>query len=213
MTGDNETNRHIQVPDWFAAPQNHFWDIASVVRTVHTAVSEAEAQAASLSIAANYGFHLNIANLANEALLQMQERDLPLPVSVIAHEGLFQKYGREAQSIPGMCENGVIILNPGANIWNAPIVSAFLLHKARFWSTPHPLHAFFHEAGHLLQFSGQKRQRPLTPKQASMAASISDYALVNADELVAEMFAGLMAGVRYDPDMLTVYRRLGGRVP
>lgn len=211
MAEDRETHRLIKVPDWFAAPQNYFPNIASIVRVVH--VSVAEAQAGTLSVAANYGSHLNLANFANEALLQLQEHSLPLPISVIIHEGFFEKYGEEAKNIPGMGENGVLIINPGALIWGDPIAAAKALHKARFWSTPHPLHALFHEAGHLLQFSGQKRQQPLTPRQASMAAVISDYALVNADEFVAEVFAGLMCGVQYDRDILSEYRRIGGRVP
>ena len=49
--------------------------------------------------------------------------------------------------------------------------------------------------------------------QRYLSAHVSSYASDRPLETVAEIFSGLMMGIRFTPDVLTVYRAFGGHVP
>jgi hypothetical protein len=114
--------------------------------------------------------------------------------------------------VPAMAEAGVILLNPHAEIWQDPVAKSRAAFAVQYWSTPSPLHVFWHEYAHLSNREAT-RNKPLTPKQQTMAASISIRARTNAEEFVSEVYAGIMEGVQYDKDILAAFRRLGGQRP
>ncbi len=205
------TDRLIRVPEWFAAPNVVFPDVSAVLRNPHRAVESAEAYAASLSVPAQYGSFLEIANMVNEALTQMQERSLPLFSAVYVHADFFREYGAEAEAIAARTEYNALFINPDGSAWSNPVAVAASLYESRFWSTPHPLHAIYHEAGHLfLPQVGEPNK--LRPSQVTVATAVSFRAKANVDEFIAEVFAGLMCGVEFDSDILRLYKRLGGKL-
>lgn len=205
-------DRFIRVPEWFTAPEAKFPDVMAALRNPHRAVKEAEGYAAGLFVTAQYGSYLEIANMVNEVLTQLQERELPVFVSVVVNTSLFHHFGAEAENIAAQTAYNALLINPEARVWKAPVASAAVLHTAGFWSTPHPLHPIYHEVGHLFvpQVGNPKRLRH---RQVTVASAVSIRAKENVEEFVSEVFAGLMAGVEYDADILGLYKRLGGKRP
>ena len=204
--------RLIRVPDWFAVPEAKFPDVAAVLRNPHRTVKKAEAYAVSLGVTAQYGSRLDIANIVNEVLTELKERNLPVFVSVVVNASLFHHFRAEAEDIAAQTMYNVLLINPEAHIWKAPVASASVLHASGFWSTPHPLHPIYHEAGHLFlpQVGSPKR---LLHRQVTVASAVSIRAKENGEEFVSEVFAGLMVGVEYDADILGLYKRMGGKRP
>jgi hypothetical protein len=202
-----QKSRLIQTPDWFRMSDQRFPDLPSVIRREFTAGVEAERYADRLGVIAIYRNHLLVANFVNETLAQLKERNLEMPLSVLVDARFFASLGPEATSAVAMAESGILIVNPEADFWRDPLESSRLLYAIRAWSTPHPMHPIYHEIGHLRQIPQQKRQRPLTPRELTMAMAISRRAKENTDEFVAEVFAGLICDVKYDDDILRAYKR------
>jgi hypothetical protein len=209
--GFNE--RLIEVPAWFATPHIQYSDLATVVRFEFHSIADAEAYAQQMSVNAVYGSYLAIANQMNEVLTQLAERNLRLPLSVIASPQFFRGSAQESKNAVAKSENRVIFINPAATFWYDTLGATVALYELKFWSTPHPLHALYHEMGHLLQLQRVERQKPLTAREAGIADVVSDRAKQDADEFVAEVFAGLISGVKYDRFILRMYRRFGGVLP
>ena len=204
--------RLIRVPEWFASPKAEFPNVTATLRNPQKTVAEAEAYAASLSVPAQYGSYLEIANMVNEVLTQIKERNLPLFSAVFVHADYFRDYGEEANRIPARTEYNSLFINPQAAAWSDPAGTAASLYKLKFWSTPHPLHVIYHEVGHLfLPQIGEPKK--LLARQMTVASAVSRRARENVEEFVSEVFAGLMSGVEYDRDILGLYKRIGGRIP
>ena len=187
--------------------------MASVARVTYSSVEVAESYADSLSVFANYGGRLDIADFANELLSQMKERNIALPTSVIASEAFFAHLQRRMHSAVGMGKQGTLFINPAADYWRNPVVYTQATYRARIWSTPHPLHPLIHEIGHLVQEERGTRGKGLTPRERTEAQAVSQRAKDGADEFVAEVFAGLFQGVKYDSEILRAYTRYGGKQP
>ena len=208
------TPRLIRTPEWFKSPETQYPDVASVVRRRFATVKEAEDFARSLGVSGvDYESRLDIAQLANEFLARLQDRSLQVPMAMMVHSDYFaEKYPDDLRHIPAMAEGGVVFLNPGADLWQDPLEKSRNAFALRYWSTPSPLHVFFHEYAHLYQKEAT-RNRPLTPKQTTMAFSISIRARDNLDEFLSEVYAGLIEGVQYDADIMKAYYRSGGKKP
>ena len=161
---------------------------------------------------ADYGSHLMIGNMLNEVMTQLHERGLPVFEHIFVRPEFFAEYEEDRYDIVAKVEDKVVKINPQAKVFIDPAKSAKILYDTDFWSTPHPLHALYHEAGHLL-LSHEEKPQPLLPRQVTMASAVSRYAQMNQEEFVSEVFAGLMCGVKYDKDILGLYSRLGGKKP
>jgi hypothetical protein len=203
--------RLIRTPDWFQSPQTKYPDLASVVRQQFTTTEEAEEYARSLGIqSVHYGQHLDIALLANEFLARLADRKRQMPVNLMVHSAYFvATYPDDFTNIPAMAENGVVLINARADLWQDVLANTRRAFAVRYWSTPAPLHAFFHEYAHLFQ-SETTRNRSLTPRQRTLASSVSVRACFNVEEFLCEVYAALMEGVQYDSDIMGAYHRLGG---
>jgi len=139
---------------------------------------------------------------------------LQIPTTMMVHSQYFERnYPSELLSvIPAMADNGVVLLNPHADFWKDPLQESRKAFAVHYWSTPSPLHVFFHEYAHLHQ-TEETRNQLLTPRQRTLAASVSIRAELNVDEFLSEVYAGLAEGVQYDSDILRAYKRLGGKIP
>jgi hypothetical protein len=203
--------RLIKTPEWFNVPETRYPDAAAVVRQQFATVKEAEAYAQSLGVHAVYEDRLDIAQLASEFLARLQNSALQMPLTLMVHLAFFAaKYPDALEVIPAMAENGVMMLNPAAQHWNDPLAASRTLYAIRYWSTPSPLHVFFHEYAHLFQ-SEATRNKPLTARQMTLAEAISVRAQANVEEFLSEVYAGLAEGVQYDSEIMGAYRRLKGK--
>ncbi len=202
--------RFIKVPDWFSEPTQRFPSLSVVVREEFDSVVAAQTYAEMLNARVNFGEKLIVANMVNEFLTQLMERGMPLPQEMVVDANAFREYERnKVRFIAAKTVDKTIYINPSSIVWINPVQAA-QMYEGRFWSTPHPLHPFFHEEGHILLGTAGS-PRPLSAKQANVAASVSTYAKGNQEELVCEMLAGLFCEVEYDADMMRLYKRLGGK--
>jgi hypothetical protein len=83
------------------------------------------------------------------------------------------------------------------------------LRRQGFLSTSDPRHVSFHESGHAVHASRAGYQG-LSGKAPNLAGRVSSYARENAGEFVAEVFAGLQTGRKYDNRVMKEYRALMG---
>ena len=91
--------RLIRVPEWFAAPQSQFPNVEAALRNPRSSIAEAEAHATHLGVPAQYGSSLQIANMVNEVLTQLMERNLPLFSSVLILADFFREFGQESKNV------------------------------------------------------------------------------------------------------------------
>jgi hypothetical protein len=88
-------------------------------------------------------------------------------------------------------------------------------------STAHPQHILQHELGHAAYYrvlSKMEQERiwfaeNLEPDEVSIARRVSSRAAWNPKEFVAEVFAGLWAGVEYDDEAIGLFVHYGGQRP
>jgi hypothetical protein len=92
--------------------------------------------------------------------------------------------------------------------------------ESNWLSSADPDHVIFHECGHFAHreadpeaFGKMLRSPALGKIQKAVAGRVSRYATSAKYEFVAETFAGLMAGKRYDSDVMNLYASLGGPLP
>jgi hypothetical protein len=115
----------------------------------------------------------------------------------------------------------VIVFNPDHRAW-ADMV-CYLSEKGRYFSTPHPHHIIRHELGqsaHRRSLAAFPRHRSriwytenLGPAHLRIAEGVSGRAMWNPKEFVAEVYAGLWAGVIYDDDVMALFDHFKGIQP
>lgn len=110
----------------------------------------------------------------------------------------------------------LIAINQNSEYWKNQQEKAEKLHSIGYTSTPHKDHAIIHELGHARHYKklGQDdydeiRRKPINEK---IAAKVSRYATTNPSEFVAETYAGLMTGQKYDKEVMDYYAELNGPV-
>jgi hypothetical protein len=114
-----------------------------------------------------------------------------------------------------------IVFNPDHLAWLD--MRAFMKERRDkdFFSTAHPQHIVRHELGHASHFhtlSPQERARiwfaaDMPPDEKPIARRVSDRATWNPKEFVAEVFAGLWAGLDYDEQVAGLFEYYGGPKP
>jgi len=94
----------------------------------------------------------------------------------------------------------------------------------RLHATGDPIGVFFHELGHAAhherigssawaRWGGRNREK-LTIDEQAIAMRVARYPGDHILEFVAEVFTGLISGVRYDPQVMALYRKYSGpRIP
>jgi hypothetical protein len=114
-------------------------------------------------------------------------------------------------------EHHKVYVNEDAYYFRDPVGTRTKLRATDTLSTDHPVGPVWHEYGHAAHKGTvgneefQRQAGELPPE--GTAAKVSKYARTAADEFVAETFAGMMAGNRYDKDVMDLYRRYGGPAP
>jgi hypothetical protein len=187
-----------------------------ILRVSYASMDQAESWARSLNVEADYGNRLDIADYCNELLAQLHERNLLLPDRIVMDTAYFRReFGALAIGVPGSTIEGQIRINPSALYWRNPAAMAAHQHRIGYWSSDHPLHALYHEAGHALIYKATPDRydmlRDLTARQKTIAAGeVSDRAVIDVHEFLSEVFAGFMSGRIFSPDVVRWYRSRGG---
>jgi len=117
----------------------------------------------------------------------------------------------------------VIIVNPkagraaGYEYWNRPDIARKLYEQGNF-STPDPLHTLKHEAAHVkfakrVGFTNYAKARSIgysfkigNRRFGDIAKKVSRDATGNGVEFVAETYVGLKHGIKYDDEVMKLYR-------
>jgi hypothetical protein len=113
---------------------------------------------------------------------------------------------------------GTIDYNELAPTWKDPATAAKHNRASGWWSSSSPTHTVQHEIGHVKDaMHGLRGYSGLMPwgvassersKAKSVAGRVSNYAKTNEAEFVAEVYAGLRAGKRYDREVMRAYREV-----
>lgn len=90
-------------------------------------------------------------------------------------------------------------------------------------STRNKAHLIYHEFGHILNFVkldiyGEDKLEAIdrafkSANKKRIKSEVSPLAVKNEVEFVTEVFAGIMDGTKYSPDIMALYRKLGGPIP
>jgi hypothetical protein len=118
-----------------------------------------------------------------------------------------------------------VAMNRRADFWASPRAWQAKHYNERWFSTRSPAGLLHHEIGHTKDKAGSRRRgrdawgallpgvkmpRPLRNRIASIGRRVSGYAGTSPMEFVAETYAGLRTGHRYDRQVMALYRDLQG---
>lgn len=98
-------------------------------------------------------------------------------------------------------------VNPSSPFWKDPNTTMRDLRRRGRVSTADPRGALAHEFGHLRDRRADDRSPRPAPRVASR---VSRYAQESPREFVAEVYAGLRTGKRYDREVMQAYRQEAG---
>ena len=114
-----------------------------------------------------------------------------------------------------------IYVNKDSKTWDNPRRAAINSRRNGQFSTSSPAGVILHEVGHIKNGVGGASFRQVDrslqrrglkqPGSADLARRVSKYATTNRDEFVAETFAGLKTGRKYDYQVMRAYRAATGR--
>lgn len=191
-------------------------------------VANAEKLAESMGVkAVDFKGNRIIANDVMPALQIMNDKNLPIPAKLEVNQAFFAAWAKKqatdikndaAVFLPPkeIGTNGLIFLNPAYSQWGQLEQDVKLQFSKNYWSTDNKHHVIFHESGHLAHYANnplvylQLYGKELSPKDVLIAKKVSLYAVKSKLEFVAEVFAGLVAGKKFDDDIMKLYISLGG---
>ncbi len=174
---------------------------------------------------------LEVVNRANRSLHKLHAQGVRMPTVVAVGTGLFTDPGYDKVPAFYNAQHDMIALNPNAEAWQ-PGGSAFIkaddpccidkrMYDEDWWSTPSPDHAINHEMGHATHFQ-QDGEGFITsggvghgfgnmaPDEIRIAKKVSGYAATKKCEFIAEVFAGMVIGKKWDAEVLQQYKKFNG---
>ena len=180
-------------------------------------MEEAEDALRRLGVEVDFAGRTEIATLTTEALLRVAAAGWSLPRVVRVDPYPFAaSYSGFFKHVPAMYvyADDAILINPIASFWRDPVAMAREDYSLQNAVTDEPLGVIYHELGHALHLRGaapRYTNADWTDKNvAALRDRVSNYALRNPSEFVAEVFSGLMSGRTFGEDVMNWYRRFGG---
>jgi SPP1 gp7 family putative phage head morphogenesis protein len=160
----------------------------------------------------DYGGVNDIAEQVNKGLAEAHAKGYPLPENV-RRGGMFDFDG-DRISVPATydLESNTLLINTKADYWADPAGVGRTAKESGFWSSASPSHAIRHELGHVRHAAaiGEDSFNNLlysnfTPAQSRLVREqVSRYAAKFPPELVAEVHAGIEAGVTYSDEIMSL---------
>ena len=161
---------------------------------------------------------MRIAHIAADGMEAIEECGARVPDAILVDPEFFKE--EEMRTVAAVVEHTRLVLNPEVEYWRNPRRVVQKLRKGDLWSTAHPMHLFYHEAGHweLCRRYGQDyvvrmKTTPLTGETQAIARSISDYAVKNIGEFMCEVYARLCVGDPVSAEALALYKKYRGLMP
>lgn len=117
---------------------------------------------------------------------------------------------------------GMVTLNPNHRFWGDPWAVAIETRRSGRMATSDPAGLVFHELVHAKDhFNRYRLSHPelgcchawIDPKQESIAKRVSQYSSRSPIEFVAETYAALQTGRKFDHEVMRLYRNETGRRP
>lgn len=155
----------------------------------------------------------DIGALVVKGLQQAKAAGMTLPAAVQVERVIDRRTGRPSPDTVAQADGRTMIINSDCPDWRDMRKAVREAHDGKVYSSSDPRHPVFHEAAHC-HFNAvgpDWRNAPLDPRDRQVAARVSGRAKRNKDEFVAEVTAARMAGVRYDDEVMALYRRLISR--
>jgi hypothetical protein len=175
---------------------------------------------------------LDFAKLTQEALGDIEKKGFELPKRIIVSEVLPNHIKGLVNLAPTQAAKTLFINNKTAalNLNELKIVHQY---PNPFWSVEDPKHLIYHEAGHWLHSKINSKQIQLQdaieyimpfPNNTKSIISQSDKEYLNKTvsgysctdrmgfEAVAEIFAGIIDGKTYPPEVMAIYKKLKGPI-
>lgn len=126
----------------------------------------------------------------------------------MSRDSLQYSMGAIASASPGIKE---VQINARNKWWADPKKSAIEQRKIGQFSTSDPRGVLFHELGHVKHVHASFSSGAWdNDRQRSIARRVSKYATTNKREFVAETYAGIKTGRRYDYQVMRAYREAQG---
>lgn len=154
---------------------------------------------------------LEIKIAARQVIKELRLNRVPVPARIS-----FEKLEEGTPSLYAMA-NDEIFIDDRSPFWKNPAIEAAKRFDIGWWSTSNALHPIIHEIGHEAHYKSAPRiyfsrslERWTSVEFSKISGKVSKYAETDPSEFVAEVFAGLVDGIEYDPQVMAVYRTLQG---
>jgi len=209
-------------------PGNVFRDTVQMPRTMPTewprfgSSREIEQWASDQGIRIYTHGKVRIGRTLAEGLDFMLRRMDDVPAIWRVVDDFNQRFPNRRESVAAFApEIDQILINPKNSFWRETRKNkGKTSHKEylkRHWSTNHPHHPMFHEAGHALHhkhspkmFKHKSIRNMTNETKAMIRQQVSKRASVDPYEFVAEVFSGRLTGKRYSKSILDLYNKYGG---
>lgn len=180
-------------------------------------VREATLQAQEMGVRALYeGSDLNMFRAVNNAMAQVKTRGYPLP-SRVAYDASFF-VGEPNAIMAYLPARDALLFRP--RLRYSDVAKLVEDQSAdNFWSTASALHPILHEVGHQVHVKNSRdlylasaKREFSAPLARRIEREVSGYAAFNAQEFVAEVFAGIIDGKVYGRRVLALFQQYGGYI-
>lgn len=157
----------------------------------------------------------DIGAVAVRGVQQVSAAGGSMPKAILARSYLDEN-GQQRADVPGAYDprRRVIEMNTDWPGWRDIERRTQELRESGFWSSADPRHVLFHEAAHHhMNEIGAMHGRAsfIRLDEAMIARKVSIRAGADKDEFMVEVRAAIMAGRRFDDDVMNLYRKMGGQ--
>ncbi len=170
---------------------------------------------------------VRMGNTLNEGLHRMKQKGYPMMERVWIDAS---RFGKGSNAIAHYDPNvDAFVCNSNAPFWNNPGKVARQSEVTHFWTSGDPLHVVYHEMGHWenwqkmgqlgssgrvnhwIAWGSKSGTAPFTSAELSLVRKhVSTYGATCPLEMVAEVYAGHLAGKTFPPEIIAIYKRFYG---
>jgi hypothetical protein len=162
---------------------------------------------------------------ASDAFKKTKRENLAIAEAIVKRNG-YTSYVDTRRSAKGVASTspirpGKITLVKNSDYWANPTKNSIDQRRQGFWSSSNPAAVIYHEIGHtrakrtgFINDSSKAWGIGVRPFSSStnqaLARRVGQYATTSPSEFVAEVYAGLRTGRRYDFQVMRAYREEAG---
>jgi hypothetical protein len=164
-------------------------------------------------------------NKSSTGFKKTKRENLAIAESIIRSNG-YTPYVDTRRSAKGVASSnpvrpGTVTVVKNSDYWSNPAKYSIEQRRQGFWSSSNPAAVIYHEIGHrranrtgFINDSSKAWGIGVRPfsngKNQALAGRVGQYAATSPSEFVAEVYAGLKTGRRYDHQVMRAYREEAG---